>query len=202
MISQCQKCKYWKTSFMDFPCDGCLDHGIATGHYSNYEASRTVPPGDEVYLRTIKPCSACKYLEVDSNEAPCEQCDPINKNEFSLNDYWTIKFLKHAPVEGSATNQTAKADAGKLQLTLVPREIIRNIASIRMYGNAKYGDPENWRTVEPERYRDAAFRHFLAYLDDPHGVDAESGLPHLWHLACNIAFLCEMEVTPLGGGGE
>ena len=21
----------------------------------------------------------------------------------------------------------------------------------------------------------------------------ESGFPHLWHLACNIAFLCEME---------
>ena len=89
--------------------------------------------------------------------------------------------------------QKAKADAGKLQLTLVPRQIIRAIAAIRMYGNRKYHDPENWRSVEPERYRDAAFRHFLAYLDDPKGYDEESGLPHLWHLACNIAFLCEME---------
>lgn len=89
--------------------------------------------------------------------------------------------------------QAAKADAGKLQLTLVPREIIRAIAAIRMYGNEKYHDPENWRTVEPERYRDAAFRHFLAYLDDPQGMDEESGLPHLWHLACNVAFLVEME---------
>ena len=92
-------------------------------------------------------------------------------------------------------DQTAKADAGKLQLTLVPREIIREIAKVRMYGNAKYpdGGPENWRRVEPERYRDAAFRHFLAYLDDSTGVDPESGLPHLAHLACNIAFLLEME---------
>lgn len=90
-------------------------------------------------------------------------------------------------------NQQAKADAGKLQLTLVPRQIIREIAKIRMYGNQKYGDPENWKTVEVERYRDAAFRHFMAYLDDPLGVDDESGLPHLSHLACNIAFLCEME---------
>lgn len=89
--------------------------------------------------------------------------------------------------------QSAKADAGKLQLTLVPRQIIRCIAVIRMYGNRKYHDPENWRQVSKERYRDAAFRHFLAYLDDPRGRDAESGLPHLWHLACNIAFLCEME---------
>lgn len=91
------------------------------------------------------------------------------------------------------TDQTAKADAGKPRLTLVPRRIITAIARVRMYGNAKYGDPENWRQVEPERYRDALFRHLLAYLDDPHGVDAESGLPHLWHLACNAAFLCEME---------
>ena len=90
-------------------------------------------------------------------------------------------------------NQKAKADAGKAELTLVPRKIIWDIAAIRMYGNRKYGDPENWRTVEKERYRDAAFRHFLSYLDDPESIDAESGLPHLWHLACNVAFLCEME---------
>ena len=89
--------------------------------------------------------------------------------------------------------QEAKADAGKLRLTLVPRSIIRAIAAIRMYGCEKYGDPENWRRVAPERYRDALFRHLLAYLDDPDGVDEESGLPHLWHLACNVAFLCEME---------
>ena len=104
---------------------------------------------------------------------------------------------------GAGLNQTAKADAGKLQLTLVPRNIIRAIARIRMYGNEKYGSADNWRQVEVERYRDAAFRHFLAYLDNPNGVDDESHLPHLWHLACNIAFLCEMEhgiepVDPFG----
>lgn len=93
------------------------------------------------------------------------------------------------------SNQSVKADAGKLRLTLVPRKIIRAIAVIRQYGVEKYKDPDNWKNVEIERYRDAAFRHFLAYLDDPKGVDAESGLPHLWHLACNIAFLCEMEDT-------
>lgn len=87
----------------------------------------------------------------------------------------------------------AKDDFGKLQLTLVPREIIRNIATIRMYGNAKYpdGGVDNWKSVSPERYRDALFRHLLAYLDDPNGCDAESGYPHLWHIACNVAFLCE-----------
>lgn len=106
---------------------------------------------------------------------------------YSCEECWDREIPKNTD------DQTAKADAGKLQLTLVPRRIIRDVAAVRMYGNKKYGDPDNWRNVEPQRYRDAAFRHFLAYLDNPNGVDEESGLSHLWHLACNIAFLCEME---------
>lgn len=89
--------------------------------------------------------------------------------------------------------QEAKADAGKPQLTLVPRQILFDIACVREYGTKKYGDPDNWKKVEIQRYKDAAFRHFMAYLDDPKGKDEESGLSHLAHLACNIAFLCEME---------
>ena len=90
-------------------------------------------------------------------------------------------------------NQDIKADKGKPQLTLVPRQIIFDIARVREYGLRKYGEKESWKQVEIERYRDATFRHFMAYLDNPQGVDPESGLPHLSHLACNIAFLCEME---------
>lgn len=93
----------------------------------------------------------------------------------------------------SDKTQEAKADAGKARLTLVPRKILYDIARIREYGNKKYHDPDNWKQVAPERYRDAMMRHMCAYLDDPDGVDEESGLPHLWHLACNVAFLCEME---------
>ena len=96
--------------------------------------------------------------------------------------------------DGKGSDQTAKQDAGKLQLTLVPTQIIRDIAEVRMYGNKKYGSADNWKNVSPQRYRDAFFRHWLAYIDDPKGLDVESGLPHLWHAACNLAFLCEMEV--------
>ena len=103
---------------------------------------------------------------------------------------WTEKnsYLKEI-------DYAAKSDMGKAKLSLVPRRIIWDIAAIREYGNNKYpdGGPDNWRSVEPVRYRDAAFRHFLRYLDNPSSVDDESGLPHLWHLACNIAFLCELE---------
>lgn len=93
------------------------------------------------------------------------------------------------------TDYHAKQDYGKAKLSLVPRRIIWDVAAIREYGNNKYpdGGPNNWRSVKSERYKDAAYRHFLRYLDDSKAVDSESGLPHLWHLACNIAFLCEME---------
>ena len=90
-------------------------------------------------------------------------------------------------------DQKAKADVGKARLSIGPFKYIGAVTRVREYGNAKYGDPENWRNVEVERYRDALFRHLLLYLEDPHGVDAESGLPHIWHVACNVAFLCEME---------
>ena len=86
-------------------------------------------------------------------------------------------------------DQTAKADAGKPRLSLVPMRILWAIAEVREYGNRKYKDPDNWKRVEPERYREALLRHILRYIDDPDGVDDESGLPHLWHAATNIAFL-------------
>ena len=95
-------------------------------------------------------------------------------------------------------DQTAKADAGKPRLTLVPLQILFDIAKVREYAvNTKYKDPDNWKKVEVERYRDAMFRHLVAYIQDPHGVDEESGLSHLAHLATNVAFLCELEKEAL-----
>lgn len=90
-------------------------------------------------------------------------------------------------------DQSAKADAGKLPLTLVPLEAIEDIAEIRRYGCMKYKDPDNWKRVKVERYRDALFRHLIAYLRDPQGVDEESGLEHYKHLITNAAFICALE---------
>lgn len=90
-------------------------------------------------------------------------------------------------------NTEAKKDTGKAQLSLVPLQILYDIARVREFGLIKYKDPDNWKKVEPKRYRDAMMRHMCAYIEDPDGIDEESGLPHLWHLACNVAFLCDLE---------
>ncbi len=88
-----------------------------------------------------------------------------------------------------------KADDGKAMLTLVPRSIIWDIARVREYGLKKYPETgkSGWKNLSVDRIQNALYRHLMRYLDDPDGVDDESGLPHLWHLACNVAFLCEME---------
>ena len=105
-----------------------------------------------------------------------------------------IAWEKRKEANMDKPDQQAKADQGKPCPSLVPVSLIEAVTAIRMYGSQKYGDPENWRKVEPQRYRDALYRHWLAYLKGEK-CDQESGLPHLWHLACNAAFLIEMEET-------
>lgn len=119
---------------------------------------------------------------------------PATKNVFNF-DFCD----EHAEAYLKDFNQAPKSDAGKLRLTLVPSEIINAIARVREYGVNKYGAQENWKEIQSFRWEDAAYRHWLAYLQDPVSVDKESGLPHLWHLACNIAFLCENYKEQLNG---
>lgn len=90
-------------------------------------------------------------------------------------------------------DQTAKRDGGKPRPTLVPPKIIWAITKVREFGCTKYKDPDNWRRVEPQRYRDAAYRHWLAYLENTDSIDEESGLPSLWHLLTDIGFLVALE---------
>ena len=61
--------------------------------------------------------------------------------------------------------QDAKADFGKPRPSLVPPHAVLAIAEVREYGTAKYGSPDNWRFVEPERYVDALYRHLLAVVE-------------------------------------
>jgi len=106
-----------------------------------------------------------------------------------------VKCAKWALGNWAKDQPTNKYDNGKPRLDLVPPAIIEAVGEVRTYGIKKYGDSESWKTVEPERYRAAMMRHLCAYLRDPESIDEESGINHLHHAACNIAFLLEMEKT-------
>lgn len=89
--------------------------------------------------------------------------------------------------------QDYKHDAGKYRPTLVPPQIIQDIAEVREYGIKKYGSEDAWKNVSLGRYKDALCRHLIEYLKDPESIDEESGIPHYKHIACNMAFICELE---------
>lgn len=89
-------------------------------------------------------------------------------------------------------NTEAKLDKGKLRISLVPMQIVKDIAEVREFGSLKYKDPNNWKQVERRRYVDALLRHTLAFVENANSVDEESGLPHYKHMACNLAFICDM----------
>lgn len=88
------------------------------------------------------------------------------------------------------TFEGAKDDGGKLKLSRVPPDIIDAIAAVREFGFRKYGKAENWRSISPDRWHEALLRHVRAMWEDSWHIDEESGLPTLWHVATNVAFLC------------
>ena len=89
-----------------------------------------------------------------------------------------------------AHNQEEKQTIGKPNILLVPVDIITAIARVREYGNEKYKDSESWKRVPSQEYINAIWRHLIAMEDNIFAKDEESGLYHLWHIACNVAFLC------------
>jgi hypothetical protein len=87
-----------------------------------------------------------------------------------------------------------KHDAGKYEPSLVYPTFIKAIAEVRRFGIEKYGDSENWRGVEMQRYLDAALRHIHAYAEGEE-LDEQSELPHLAHAACDLMFMLEYELN-------
>jgi hypothetical protein len=92
----------------------------------------------------------------------------------------------------SDNNQTYKADSGKTRLDLVSPTFIEAVGKIRTFGVQKYGDGDSWKKVEPQRYMAALLRHINAYRMGEE-IDKESGMSHLWHAACNLMFLIDLD---------
>ena len=95
---------------------------------------------------------------------------------------WSAEKALETKVEGT----------DMIDISLIPVAALKAIHETRIYGLKKYNSPDNWRSVEFERYHEAFLRHVLAMWNDPYKKDFESGLPHMWHAMCNAAFMREM----------
>lgn len=90
-----------------------------------------------------------------------------------------------------------KDDMGKARIDLIPPEFIFGTAAVLELGARKYA-PNNWaKGAAWSRYYAAMQRHLWAWWagqdDDP-----ESGITHLAHAACCLAFLMAYEHRHLG----
>jgi len=84
-----------------------------------------------------------------------------------------------------------KHDEGKLKMMLMLPAINEAVVRVREYGIEKYKDKDNWKQVDIERWQNAMMRHMMEYIKDNESKDAESGLRHIDHVACNLAYILE-----------
>lgn len=90
-----------------------------------------------------------------------------------------------------------KHDAGKVRLELIPPELLFGVGHILTFGAQKYAD-RNWeKGMKWSRVFGALMRHMWAWWRGEK-ADHESGMSHLWHAGCCIAFLITYEERNIG----
>lgn len=87
-----------------------------------------------------------------------------------------------------ASKQGMKFDDDKVRLELLPPEALWGTAKILTFGAKKYAD-RNWeKGINYSRVYGAMLRHMTAWWMGEN-EDPETGLSHLHHAACCVAFL-------------
>ena len=87
---------------------------------------------------------------------------------------------------------------GKNRLDLVPTSLVEEVGKVLTFGANKYGD-NNWRSSMKWSKCIASLERHLVAFKNGIDFDEESGLLHLSHLGCNVAFLLEYyKIYPQG----
>lgn len=113
-------------------------------------------------------------------------------DRFEIRDSAGIVHLSsddlHVP---GAKDDKAKPMAGVL---LDFSRALQIVVDVGTHGAKKY-TRLGWATVPEgsQRYTDAMMRHLLAMDVDPDGLDKETGLPHLAHVAWNALAVLELQ---------
>lgn len=90
-----------------------------------------------------------------------------------------------------------KKDLGKPPISMISRTALEAEAHALAFGAQKY-DAYNWRKgFKWSRMINSAMRHLIAF-NDGEDLDPESGLTHLAHARCCLAFLLDHYYHQLG----
>jgi hypothetical protein len=88
-------------------------------------------------------------------------------------------------------------DQGKLPVHLLPPELMIEVSKVLEFGAKKYA-PRNWeKGMDWSRVYSSLTRHLLAWWGGE-DKDPETGLSHLSHIGCNIAFLIAYNSRKVG----
>lgn len=95
------------------------------------------------------------------------------------------------------SGEAKKFDDGKPRYDLIPHEGLDAVARILAHGAETYGE-RNWEQgLKWGRIYAALMRHLWKWWSGEK-IDSDSGMPHLWHAACNIFFLVVHEQRGIG----
>ena len=133
------------------------------------------------------------YLSSDDLHVPGAKGEfKFVADRFELRDHTGRVYLStdalHVP---GAKDDKAKPMAGVL---LDFSRALQTVVDVGTYGAKKY-TRTGWATVPEgsQRYLDAMMRHLLAMDVDQDGLDTETGLPHLAHVAWNALAVLELQ---------
>lgn len=91
-------------------------------------------------------------------------------------------------------SDSLKHDGGKAPMQLLSSIALHATSMVLAFGANKY-KAHGWRAgIQWSRIIGAAFRHLCLFMGGE-DIDAESGLPHVDHLACCVMFLQEQYRT-------
>lgn len=132
-------------------------------------------------MTDVKRCSTCRYNNEGLSSYPCSGCVGF--------DRWTDPIMTATQTTNTPITAGVKYDKDKPKWSLLPFKALAEVVDVLTYGARKYA-PDNWKKVPDarNRYIDATFRHFTAYISGEKN-DSETGLNHLAHAICCLLFL-------------
>lgn len=194
----CARCGSCTVSAPGDICPDCLDalskEARSSAVFAPLERRRDTIHDQQPH--TFPKCAVCKNpLPLGAGNL-CVYCGPIGSG----------------PVAGKTQrnlglDEGQKFDGAKLRYELIPPEAVDAMARVLTYGAAKYAD-RNWeKGMKWGRVFGAAMRHLWAWWGGAGQtrqnfafgeIDPETGLSHLWHALCCVAFLVAYEARKIG----